>query len=122
MSFSQTSGRPLENRPVISPKPSKRWGRRPCRPRRLRTRPSLAKGKFFTSCASLSAKLFTARAAAEEGFAVALLPRQSITLETVSEERGRGLSARVIIAARLQVEGRSFRDIQPCSLESCMNG
>ena len=42
----------------------------------LRTRPSLAKGKFFTSSAALSAKLFTARAAAEEGFAAALLPRQ----------------------------------------------
>jgi hypothetical protein len=36
----------------------------------------LAKGKFFTSSAALSAKLFTARAAAEEGFAAALLPRQ----------------------------------------------
>jgi hypothetical protein len=42
----------------------------------LRTRPLLAKGKFFTSCAALSAKLFTAGAASEEGFAVALLPRQ----------------------------------------------
>ena len=42
----------------------------------LRTRPSLAKGKFFTSSAALSAKLFTAGAADEEGFAVALLPRQ----------------------------------------------
>jgi hypothetical protein len=38
--------------------------------------PSLAKGKFFTSSASLLAKLFTAGAADEEGFAVALLPRQ----------------------------------------------
>ena len=35
----------------------------------LRTRPLLAKGKFFTSSAALSAKLFTAGAAAEEGFA-----------------------------------------------------
>jgi hypothetical protein len=34
----------------------------------------LAKGKFFTSSAALSAKLFTAGAADEEGFAVALLP------------------------------------------------
>src|SRR6476619_315537 len=42
----------------------------------LRTRPLLAKGKFFTSSAALSAKLFTAGAAAEEGFAAALLPRQ----------------------------------------------
>ena len=33
-------------------------------------------GKFFTSSAALSAKLFTAAAAAEEGFAPALLPRQ----------------------------------------------
>jgi hypothetical protein len=77
MSFSQTSGQPLENRPVISPEPSKGWG-----PEdraglgALRTRPSLAKRKFFTSSAALSAKLFTAGAADEEGFAVALLPRQ----------------------------------------------
>ena len=42
----------------------------------LRTRPLLAKGKFFTSSAALSAKLCTAGAAAEEGFAAALLPRQ----------------------------------------------
>ena len=42
----------------------------------LRTRPLLAEGKFFTSSAALSAKLFTAGAAAEEGFAAALLPRQ----------------------------------------------
>ena len=42
----------------------------------LRTRPSLAKGKFFTSSAALSAKLFTAGAADEEGLAVALLPRR----------------------------------------------
>jgi len=38
--------------------------------------PHLSKGKFFTSSAALSAKLFTAGAAAEEGFAAALLPRQ----------------------------------------------
>ena len=61
MLFSQTFGQPLENRPVIGA---------------LRTRPLLAKGKFFTSSAALSAKLFTAGAAAEEGFAAALLPRQ----------------------------------------------
>jgi hypothetical protein len=42
----------------------------------LRTGPSLAKGKFFTSSAALSAKLFTAGASAEKGFAAALLPRQ----------------------------------------------
>jgi hypothetical protein len=36
----------------------------------------LAKGKFFTSSVPLSAKLFTAGAAAEEGFAAALLPRR----------------------------------------------
>ena len=42
----------------------------------LRTRPLLAKGKFFTSSVALSAKLFTAGAADEEGLTVALLPRQ----------------------------------------------
>ena len=75
MLFSQTFGQPLENRPVIYCKPSKGWKNR-AGLGALRTRPSLAKGKFFTSSAALSAKLFTAGAAAEEGFTAALLPRQ----------------------------------------------
>jgi hypothetical protein len=77
MLFSQTFGQPLENRPVIYCKPSKGLGKENrAGLGALRTRPLLAKGKFFTSSAALSAKLFTAGAAAEEGFAAALLPRQ----------------------------------------------
>jgi hypothetical protein len=38
----------------------------------------LAKGKFFTSSAALSAKLFTAGAAAEEGFEVSSILRAGL--------------------------------------------
>ena len=77
MSFSQTFGQPLENRPVILPQTLEGLGSVDrAGLGALRTRPSLAKGKFFTSSTALSAKLFTAEAATEEGFAAALLPRR----------------------------------------------